>query len=952
MKYSIIALFLFLSTALPAQNFSISGTLTDKKEGTPLEFVSVALRSSSDSTFRKGALTDIDGHFIFNNIGPGQYSLQVSYMGYQDFKTNVLVSDADVTGISIQLEADPQVLSQVDVVTLQQRAIQKGDTTEYNAAAYKVNKDATVEDLVNKMPGITMENGVLKAGGEEVKKVTIDGRDFFGDDAAMALKNLPAEIVDKVQVFDRQTDQAAFTGFSDGTTDKTLNIKTKSGKANGTFGKIYAGYGTDEHFKDSRYALGGNINMFNGARRFSILGMSNNINMQNFSSQDLLGVSQSSSGGKGSGGRGGGSYGGRGGNDASGNFMVGQNNGINTTNSFGINYNDEWGKKWKVSGSYFFNSTQNNSGSITERTYFLSGNNNQQYHEENSSRSNNMNHRVNMRLEWTIDTMNSLIITPRLSLQQNNSRSSLLSYTISSENALLNNAVINNRSESMGYSLSNGILYRHKFKKRGRTVSLNLQTDYNDRSGENSLYSETSYYDSLTTKYTLDQLANTASGGYSLSPNISYTEPLGKKSQLMFTYSPTYTNNFSEKVTNGLDAGTGNYTSLDSALTNNFDNTVMTQRGGMSYRLSGEKFSFNLSADYQQLELSSAQTFPLQYDVKHKFQNVLPRMFYRYKFSKRTNVRLSYNGSTRTPSINQLQNVINNNNPLQLSSGNPNLKQQYDNNVTARFTTVDSTGTRPLFLLFSYTYTNLYIGNSTVVAQSDTIINNQFVLSRGGQYSQPVNLNGYMNIRSFLTYGLPVIFIKSNLNLNAGFTYNRAPSLINNIKNTASTYNVNAGMILGSNISENIDFKLAYSANYNIVKNTITPQRDNNYYTGVASARVNFILKEKWILGSDVNLNHYAGLGQGFNQSIVLWNGAFGYKFLKNNAGELRLSVYDILKKNRSISRNVTETYVEDVQTNVLQRFFMLTFTYNLRAFKTQATKPEGESGGSRGSKD
>lgn len=955
LRYTFFFFACLFTTSGFSQVYQVSGTLTDKKDKAPQPYVGVALKSITDTNLRKGATTDTLGRFTFNNVQPGSYQLEVSYMGFLDFSRPVQVTDAAVTGIAIELEPDDKVLNAVDIIKLQERVRQNGDTTEFNAGAYKVAKDATVEDLVNKMPGITMENGVLKSNGEEVKKVTIDGREFFGDDATMALKNLPAEIVDRVQVFDRQTDQAAFTGFSDGTTDKTLNIKTKSGKTNGTFGKVFAGYGTDEKVAESRYSVGGNINVFKNATRFSVLGMSNNINMQNFSAQDLLGVSQSSGGspgGRGGGGRGGFSGGGRGGSGGAGssdNFIVGQQNGVNTTHSFGLNYSDEWGKKIKASASYFFNATNNVTGSNIERQYFLDNNTSQFYNEKNEGNSDNMNHRFNMRLEWTIDTANSIILTPRLSFQQNKSQSLQQSSTMSAENVILNSASILNNSNNSGYTFSNNLLYRHKFAKRGRTFSLDLRTDMNDREGESNLDSRTSYY-GFTPDTSFMQRSLTTSGGYTLAPTLTYTEPLSKKSQLMLTYNPSYIHSESEKTTNRLDVASDSYSILDSNLSNNFNNLVLTQRGGLSYRLNGEKYSFNVSADYQQLELKSEQTFPMDLNVNKRFENIVPRMFYRYKFSKSTNIRLSYNASTQTPSISQLQNVINNNNPLQLSAGNPDLQQQYNHNVSARFSTVDSSGTRPLFIMMSYTYSDQYIGNSTIIAQSDTVIGDDIVLNRGTQFSQPVNLKqGYSNIRTFITYGLPITGIKSNLNLNAGFTYSKSPGLINTVVNMANTYNMNAGLILGSNISEKIDFKLAYSANYYVVQNTIRPQLDNNYYTGVASARINVLLKEKWLAGSDVNFNHYAGLGQGFNRNVMLWNANIGYKFLKNNAGEIRLSVYDILKKNQSITRNVTETYVEDVSTRVLQRFFMLTFTYNLRNFKSGGVPEKREEPGGDG---
>ncbi len=923
-------------TTAQAQNFTLSGIITDGVE--PLVGVNVLLISQRDSTRRQGSITDLDGKFELANVRGGAYQLRATYVGYKTFEMEVVVRGADQNLGALRMEQAALQLQGVTVEATQIRAQQKGDTTEYNAAAFKVNPDADAEQLVRKMPGVTVEGGTVRAQGEDVRRVTVDGQEFFGEDAVLALRNLPAEVVDRIQVFDRMSDQAQFTGFNDGNTEKTINIVTRGGLRNAQFGRVYGGYGTDE-----RYSAGANLNFFKGSSRISFIGLANNINQQNFSTQDLLGVVGNSSqrggpGGAGGGRGSGGGPGGRGnwgGNNDINNFLVGQQGGINTTNSVGLNYTDNWGRKVKINSSYFFNNSGNDSRSVLQREFFLSENISQFYDENNVSESNNFNHRFNARIEYTIDSTNSIIITPRLSFQNNRTSSLLLGANRFDANALINSTDNDLNAQNNGFNFGNNILYRHRMAKAGRTFSVNLNTDFNERSGRSDLYSQSLFFNTQDSSLINDQRTNLASDGYTLSAGLTYTEPLGKKSILQFEYRPTLAKNASERETNQFEEITGAYTRLDSILSNSFDNETVTQRGGLSYRWRDEKVNFAIGANYQTVLLSSAQNFPLNLAVEKNFYNLLPNAMLILTPNRNQSLRVFYRTFTVTPNINQLQNVVNNSNPLQLSTGNPNLRQQLTHSVFMRYNLTEPNKARTLFAFFNTSFTDDFIATSTLIASRDTTLQEGVTLFRGAQLSQPVNLSGNWNARSFLTYGMPVKALKSNLNINAGLSYARTPGLINNVQNESQTYNVNGGLVLGSNISEKIDFTVSYSANYNIVENTLQPQLNNNFFFHNASLRFNWLPWKGLVLNTDVTNTLYTGLGNDFNQNFVLWNAAIGYKFLKGNAGELRLNAFDLLGQNNSIARVVTETYVEDNITQVLTRYFMLSFVYNLRNFST-----------------
>ncbi|PQA52858.1 TonB-dependent receptor domain-containing protein [Siphonobacter curvatus] len=926
----------------------LRGRVTDKNDGSVLFGVTVLLINASDSTKRSGTTTDAEGRFAFPNLSRGSYRLRLSNIGYNTEQIQVRPFNNVLDLGTLPLSSNSRNLKEVTVKGMQERVEQKADTLIYNADAYKVTKDANVEDLVTKMPGITVENGTIKAQGQDVKRVLVDGREFFGDDASLALKNLPSEVVDKIQVFDRLSDQSQFTGFDDGNAERTINITTRSGKNNGQFGKVYAGYGTD-----NRYSAGGNINFFNGARRISLIGLSNNINQQNFAMQDLLGALGSGGGGNRGGGNFGGNRGGGGGGgnrgggggfggNSAGNFLVGQQGGITSTNAIGLNYTDNWSSKVKVTGSYFFNNARNRSETTLSRTSFATGGNGQIYDQNSQSTNNNNNHRANLRLEYQISKRSSLIWTPRISVQNNNSSSTVEGATRESETgAQISQTSTRNTAQSNGYNFGQNLLFRHQFAKPGRTISVGLGTTLNANNRNGLLNSENRYarrngVDSLAL---IRQQSETETNSNTWNANVNYTEPLSKMSQLQLSYNGSITNSKSNKETYDYNEATQGYTSLNSILSNRFDNQYSTNRAGLSYRLRSQKGFLSAGVDYQLADLSGNQLFPRTFSVDKTFQNWMPNMDVNYKFTQTKNLRFNYRTSTNAPSITQLQNVFDNTNPLFISSGNPNLKQEYSHTLSLRYNSTNVAKSVNFFGGMFATFTANNITNATVIANRDTTLTEGVLLTRGSQYSRPVNLQGYRNLRAFMNLGLPIQSIKSNLNLNGGVNYSRTPGLINEVESFSNNYAINGGAVLSSNISENLDFSVSYSGAYNIIRYTIQPQQNSNYFSHTARFRLNWISAKGFTINPDVTNTLYTGLGAGYDRSFTLFNLGVGQKILKDQRGEIRLTIFDLLNQNNSISRNTTETYVEDTRTLVLSRYFMLTFTYNLRNFRGAVAK-------------
>jgi hypothetical protein len=958
-----IAVFLLLFSTNAIKSQTVKGVLTDENDKSPLIGATVKLNNRPDSLNNQDSstayttLTDKKGAFIFENVKPKYYRFIVSSVGLGGIQMTILVKDSVVTDLgNIAISKTTKILNEVSVIASAPQVKQKADTVEYSASQFKVNPDANVEDLIKKMPGVTVDKaGTVTAQGEQVRKVTVDGRDFFGDDATAALRNLPAEIIDKIQVFDKLSDQAAFTGFDDGNSQKAINVVTKANMRNGQFGRMYAGYGTDD-----RYSAGGNVSFFKNNRRLSLVGLFNNINQQNFSSQDLLGVTSNSGGGgggpRGGGGgpQGGGNRGGgggpQGGNRGGGgnfgggqqNFLVGQQNGISKTHAIGLNYSNQFGTKLTLSGSYFFNNTNNANTQLTNRQTFLRGDSSLYYKENSTTASTNDNHRINLRLEYKIDSSNSISIMPSFSFQKNNSNSNIAAVQAYSNDFTLANMLNQSASSynaiSSGYNFNNTIFYRHSFLKRGRTFSIGLNTSLNHRLSDSYSITDSKFFkNSIGRDSSSNQFIDNLTDGHTYSVNLAYTEPLGKKGQLQLNYNPSFTKNKADQQTFQFDQAAKAYSIFDNRLSNKFDNTYNTQNGGITYREGDRDNQFSAGVSFQNSRLQSNQVFPNTISVNKTFTNILPNLQLRRKLSLKSSINIFFRTNVNAPTVTQLQNVENTRNTLQYSTGNPELRQQYTSSLVTRYTYTNTLKGQSFFANLFVQQTKDYISNASFINfKADSILPSGTKLPAGVYLTKPVNLSGYRSIRSFLTYGAPLKFIKSNINLNAGVSYNKLPGFTNNEKIITDNYVYNGGAVVSSNLSQYVDFNISYNTSYN----TIVQQPDNNYNTQTIGVQFNLLSKTGWFFQNDLNNQSYNYKSSTIpDQNFWLWNMGVGKKFLKEQKGELKLSVFDLLKQNKSINRTVTESYVEDVQSQVLQQYFLLTFTYKLKNFGTAAAR-------------
>ncbi|MBK5271421.1 MAG: outer membrane beta-barrel protein, partial [Bacteroidia bacterium] len=703
MRKTLLLLFSFCITTivLGQKNGSVKGVAFDTVGKQTVAAATVTLLEKKDSTLVTFTITDNSGKFELKGIRNGDYRLLITHVNYYNSNTFFTVSESNKnTDLgNIIMNDVAKVLSEVIVKNEAPPVTLINDTIQYNAGSFKTVPNASVEQLLKKLPGVKVEkDGSIKAQGEQVNRVLVDGKEFFGNDPKIATKNLPADAVDKVQVYDKQSDQAQLTGFEDGNYEKTINLKLKKDKKKGMFGKINSGGGSNE-----RYEGKFNINSFKGARQFSAIGMGNNTNAEGFSFMDILNFTGELSRMQRSGG----------GNvninisgDEAASLGVGgnRNSGINTAWGGGLNYNNIIGSKLDFQSNYFYNRYNPNSESHIQRQYFLPDSS--YFYNQNSFADNlNLSHRLNLNGLYQIDSTSSLRINPSINFQQTKNKSQTDYQTLSENKMLANDGFSNTTSNNDGYNFRNDITYRKKFKKKGRTFSLSLQTSLNESNGDGSLFSITSFNDaigSLIKRDTLNQQNKVEGSLRSYNARAIYTEPLWKRSLLEFSLGKSSSKSISEKTTFDLNDLNGKYDRVNKMLTNDFENTYGFSNAGIRVRTQKRKYNYSLGLNWQQAELAGKVITGAKDSLISKtFRNFLPNARVQINFSNFKNFSINYSASTNQPSMQQLQPVPDNSNPLNIREGNPDLKQEYTHNIMAHLNWINPYKNKNLFGYFT-----------------------------------------------------------------------------------------------------------------------------------------------------------------------------------------------------------------------------------------------------------
>ncbi|AGA79262.1 hypothetical protein Echvi_3024 [Echinicola vietnamensis DSM 17526] len=909
--YLLLFFFMILCGNVLGQNM-LQGKVVDKESNETLPGAYIFLKDQDNNTL-SNAYTDENGEFKITKPSKNTFTLEISFIGYKTLRKNFENSDLSSFG-TIALEEDANQLQEVEIQGQAMTGEVKGDTVSFNAHAYKTRSQASAGELVRKMPGVRMNGGTIEVQGETVGRVLVDGEPFFGDDPAMAMQNLPVAVIDKIEFLDQKSDQARLTGFDDGETIKTINIITKEETRGGKFGQLFAGYGTDDN-----YLAGGAVHFFEGAQRLSLLGLSNNINQQNFSADDLTGAFGSGNS------RG---WGRRDSDD----ITVRERPGITKTNAVGTNFTDKFDDgKARFSGNYFFNDSENVLNRMSTREYILPSDSLQFYDEERHEENNSQLHRINMKLEYDITEKHAIIWRPRFSYEKGNSTNRLAAVNLYDQSTPISETVNATESTNEGLRFDNDFTYRYKFNKPGRTISTSIETGYRDNKSESRLISVNQNYQSGNLDSLIQRTSN-ENGSFEYEAEIEYTEPIGEHSQLRIEYEIG-----NDKSDNLQDVSQREMESTiferDSTLSNKFENNYQRQELSLGYRYAGETWRLFSSLNYEVAKLNSDRLFPGYENTKRTFKNFVPRLYVDYEPNKSLSIRFGYRTDTDAPSVRQLQDVINNSNPLQISMGNPNLEQEYEHRIFSRIRKINLENSKSFFMWFSAGLRNNFMGTSTFIASQDTLIQNDVLLRQGGQLSMPVNLSRAWNANTSISFGFPLNFMKSNLNLDTRIRYSNTPGLINDQLNNNHNLGLGQGVGISSNVGEKLDFNVSTSGNYNLVKSSIQENRNTEYYSQETRLDLYWNFWKGFFISTNVNNQFYIGLGEAYDQSVWLMNADFGYRFPPTQNLELKMTVFDLLNQNTSINRSVTDVYIETERTAVLNQFFMLTLTYNLRAF-------------------
>lgn len=911
-----LSIFFLFSFSAFSQKANLSGVLTDGNEKTPVYNSVVALLTPIDSILYKFTRSDKKGNFNLKDVKAGNYILMTSHNQYADYVDAITVKENEKNMGTIALLSKINVLREVVIKTGSIRI--KGDTTSYRASDFKVDANANVEELLKKLPGIQVDkNGVIKAMGETVQKVLVDGEEFFGDDPGMAVKNLRADAVKEVQVFNKKSDQAEFTGIDDGDTKKTINLKLKEDKKKGYFGKIDAANGPLTTM-DSRYNTNSMFSSFKGKRKLSAFLLNGNTGQdgldwqdnEKFGGRDDISMNMDDDGNV--------SYEWTGGNNDEEPRVDTQNGFIKNTNA-GLQYSNKWNDKQTLNLSPKYNNQiyTNNNSRITQTQI---GETQLNENRSTASNVNRSNFKLNATYDVKLDSLNSIKFTAKTNFYNTESDEFTNGSTTGADGLLKNKQQKTFTTKSDKESLFASILFKHKFAKARRTFSVNSSWNTLNTNSNNFLKSFNESYDGgiFSSRDDVDQNKIGEKTNQNLGINLTYTEPLGKKFAMQFAYQLSHNIGQSDYLTYDYSDVTGNYDLVVGSLSNQFKQTITTNKPNikLSYNAKKINYSFGSGFGFTSFDLQD-QTLNKEY--KRSYTNFFPTANLTYKYKSNSNLRFNYQGATRQPTIDQLQPLRNNQDFFNQTLGNPNLKQSFTNSIYISSNSYNILTESNFYQSISFrTTSNLIAYNRDIDPESAKTINT------------PINTNGNFSGSFYFGYGFKIKKMGLNVNLNPSVNYNKSVISINNKINDSKTLNSGFSVYLYKSKEKKYDFNL--SNNFSNNRNT-TSQNDEikSFNTNNLRLDIGVYFKEKWKLSTDYNLySRQKTVDFQTDLTNQLWNARLQRTF-KNDEFTAYIVVRDILNQNVGIRRYVYENVIGEEQNDRLKRYAMIGFTWNFK---------------------
>lgn len=930
-KKTLLLLFCTLCAATAAaQPVAVRFRVADRTTRDAVVGAVAELRSRTDTAAAALYTTsDIDGRGLFPRVPRGEYRLTVTSLGYDSLRTDLRVGTTAVALDSLWLAPRAETIDDVVVEVPALRSSVRGDTLSYRASAYKVSFGSDAGSLISKMPGLEIADGAIEAQGRSVQRVYVDGREFFGNDVMSAVRNIPADMIESIDIYNTQSDQSEFTGVDTGEGVTALNIVTLPDKRRGAFGRVFGAYGIPD-----KYIGGGNVNIFNNDRRISVIGLVNNVSRQNFSFEDILGTTEESNS-----------------RTSNKNFMVRPMDGISTVQAVGVNYSDDWGKKGKVTASYFFNRTDNHNTSRSDKQTFTASDKLVLYNDENRSKALNLNHRFNSRIDYRFSERHSMMMRTSFSLQDNNARNELLSRT---DNKFSDDDIrfVNRRrnfglSDSKGFNVSNNLIYRYRLPgKKSHNLTFGFGGAY--RSYEQFSFPRQYTFrdpDDIecdTTDYSSRNVSRTDRDqpGYDVNGSASYTRALSKRSRLSLEYRINYTDNSVDRSTFVLTKENVFPDERNPKQSTEYDYAFLTHRVGSTYQYYFKKTKVAATLYYQHAEFDSDYAFPYRQKTSASFDNLTYNVVSNISITRNNTLKFTAVGRTSNPRATDLQGIVNTTNRQNVFAGNPHLDPVYTHRLTGQYIRTSPERGRTFTVSAEAALSPNTITDSLVIDTPDFVIDDEgTLLGEGNQFTKPVNLPGYWSLRASVNYGMPVRWLRSNLNFRAGVSTGRIPSIINGERNELSNSSYNAGVVLGSNISESVDFRVSYTGRYNVSKSTSHVRTlDNTYFSQTARAEATFVAWKRLVVRANADYNYYKGITDTFLEERLICNALLGVKLFRNRLGEVSVGVNDLLDQNgTTFRRTVTGTTLRNVTNLGVGRYVSLQLTYNLRLYRRQS---------------
>ena len=916
-------LLLMVTTAIIAQH-TLSGTILSKTDNTPIDMATVRLftHHGTDSTLVQGAQTYQDGLFILNNVRAGKYRLIVSSVGFNEHSQWVEIKNANLDVPTIRLTEQVQHLAEVSVQGKAAEMTVKGDTIEYNTAAYQVSENANVEELLKKMNGVEVDKeGKVTINGEEIKAVRIDGKKFFGDDVQTATKNIPAEMIDKIQVIDEKSEMAKLTGFEDDDTERIINLSLKKNRKKGLFGNYSGALGADmvadngmwfdydNHFlnNDFRYAANIFTNILLGESQTTIVGSANNTNEIRS--------------GRGRG------------------FWGGQNAGITRAENIGVNTNIDLTSKIEkkdektellLGGDASFNHSNNDTRTISQRDSYSEE---ATYIDKDSTNKLSQSWDAQMRLEmeYQIDSLNKLILRPQISYT-NSTSAQTNDYTYDRDSIRINDGYQHQNSLQEEIKASMRATYNHKFAKPGRSLTMRANFNFTNTKGKTDTYA----WDNLLNQALVDQ--NTLSGNNALSYSLrtSFVEPIYKKNHLLeMVLSFSGNNRHSVKNQYSMDSITGDY-QYDSIFSNELSNNMYTEQLELNYRWVSEKIDLTAGARVLATQTHSQTYYGglLARDTLYNRFNWAPNMNFKYKFGRKEFARVIYRGTSRHPSITQMEPVRNNSDAMNETVGNLGLQPAFNHNIFAMYSRFNQEK-----------FSSIMTGLRANITQ-DALVNNTIYDQTGKRYMQTVNADMIpWNIGADFMSNTPFYNKMFQFHSRTAISYNQrvayvlreqdadaiAQMIASNtlpLGDASKTGNFRMSSDLTLRFTHKIvDIGIKNTNIYSLTHNSLNKKNISHIGDWIISGDVTFHLPKSWNIATDIaytSRHGYEGLD---DVNELIWNFSVDKTWTNST---LTLKIYDLLNDKKNIVQTVNETSVSYQKFNTLPTYFMLTYTYKL----------------------